>query len=40
MKGFSLKNPVLKEIKLYPGTYIILPRSTGCILARPEEATI
>ena len=38
LKDFAIERQVELELMLEPGSYIILPRTTGCTLRRPTEA--
>ena len=36
LKDFSLDRQIELELTLDPGNYIVLPRTTGCTLRRPD----
>ena len=36
LKDFSLDRQIELELTLDPGSYIVLPRTTGCTLRRPD----
>jgi calpain-15 len=38
LKDFVIDRQVELEVNLEPGSYIILPRTTGCLLKRPDNA--
>ena len=38
LKDFVIERSTELELTLEPGSYIILPRSTGCTLRRPDDA--
>ena len=38
LKDFVQDRQCEIEVNLEPGSYIILPRSSGCLLRRPENA--
>lgn len=38
LKDYSQARQTEIEVNLEPGSYIILPRTTGCTLKRPENA--
>lgn len=38
MKDFAAERQLELDVELEPGSYIILPRTSGCTLKRPETA--
>jgi hypothetical protein len=38
LKDFMQDRQCEMEVNLEPGSYIVLPRTTGCTLRRPEDA--
>ena len=40
LKDFMQDRQCEMEVNLEPGSYIVLPRTTGCTLRRPDEAKI
>jgi len=38
LKDFMQDRQCEIEVNLEPGSYIVLPRTTGCTLRRPEDA--
>lgn len=38
LKDFAIERQIELEVTLEPGSYIILPRTTGCMLRRPMDA--